>query len=126
MPKRRNNWITRGRKNDCLTACISRLLDIDYDQVPFYGKDSASKGWLAKLTKWSNKKDHTMQLVWKNKIKLDELPAELIGVGRSPSGKSCDHAVLVDNNLKVIWDPAYNKKRSIKSVEYVLVFREKK
>jgi len=125
MSKRRNNWITRGRKNDCLTACISRLLDIDYDQVPFYGKDSAGKGWLAKLTTWSNKKGYKMELVWKDKINHDIIPAEMIGVGRSPSGRSCDHAVLVDNNLKVVWDPAYNKRRSIKSVEYILIFRKK-
>lgn len=125
VSRRKSNWITRGRKDDCLTASISKVLEIDYEQVPFYGKDSASTGWLAKLTKWANKKGFRMQLIWSDEIDTKILPLKLIGVGKSPSGKPCDHAVVVDNNLKVIWDPAYNKRRSIKSVEYVLIFRER-
>lgn len=125
MPRRKSNWVNYGRKNDCLTACLSKVLDIDYEQVPFYGKDSASTEWLAKLTKWVNKKGFTMNLVWKDNIEKELLPDELIGVGASPSGRPNDHAVIVDNNLKVIWDPEYNKRRSIKSIGYVLIFRRK-
>jgi hypothetical protein len=122
---RRSNWIARGRKDDCLTSCLSKLLDINYEEVPFYGKDSASEGWLAKLTKWANKKGYKMQFAWTNDLSMADLPEELIGVGKSPSGKPCDHAAIVDNNLKVLWDPGYNKKRSIKNIEYVLLFRKK-
>jgi hypothetical protein len=123
---KRKNWVIYGRSNDCLTACISRLLDIHYDEVPFYGKDSCAAGWLAKLKKWANKKGYAMNLVWRDDINIKELPDKMIGVGASPSGRPNDHAVLVDNNLKVVWDPAYNKRRSIKSVGYVLIFKELK
>lgn len=125
MPKRRSDWVNYGRKDDCLTACVSRLLRIDYDQVPFYGKDSASDQWISKLSTWANKKGFIMEFLWDDEINLSELPEKLVGVGKSPSGKRCDHAAIVDNNLKVLWDPAYNKKRSIKKIEYVLVFRKK-
>lgn len=114
-----------GRDGDCLTACLSRLLEINYQEVPYYGKDSAADGWLAKLTKWTNKKGFKMQMLWWDEIKRDELPESLIGVGKSPSGRPNDHAVIVDNNLKVLWDPAYNKRRSIKEIGYVLVFKER-
>lgn len=123
MPKRKSGWTNYGRKNDCLTACVSKLLEIDYEQVPFYGKGSVRRGWLAKLTKWANKKGFHLQLLWYDEInKTTALPSKLIGVGKSPSGRPNDHAVIVDNNLKVVWDPAYNKRRSIKNVGYVLVF----
>lgn len=121
MAKRRN-WTNYGRKNDCLTACVSKLLNINYAEVPFYGKENDSS-WLAKLRVWANKKGYRLHMQWTDSIS-DSLPEKMIGVGKSPSGKPCDHAVLVDNNLKVIWDPAYNKKRSIKSVDYILVFKE--
>jgi hypothetical protein len=124
MPKRKPGWINYGRKDDCLTACVSKLLNINYDEVPFYGKDSASDDWLAKLSKWANKKGHKMYFVWRDNLLLSSLPEKLIGVGKSPSGKPCDHATLINNNLKVIWDPAYNKKRSIKDISYVLIFKE--
>lgn len=65
-----------------------------------------------------------MYMEWTDSIST-RLPDKLIGVGKSPAGRPCDHAVLVDNNLNVIWDPTYNKKRSIKEVAYVLVFKEK-
>jgi hypothetical protein len=125
MPKRRSDWVTRGQKDDCLTACISRLLDIDYDQVPFYGKESASKNWLAKLKIWANKKGYRMTVIFDDEINRVDLPEKMIGVGRSPSGKPCDHAALVDENLKVVWDPTYNKRRSIREIGYVLVFEER-
>ncbi len=119
---RRSNWITRGRKDDCLTACVSKLLNIHYDEVPFYGRDNDSS-WLERLRIWANKKGYRMRMEWTDEIST-ELPEKLIGVGKSPSGRSCDHAVLVDKNLRVLWDPEYNKRRSVKDIEYVLVFRE--
>lgn len=125
MPKRKSNWITRGRKNDCLTACLSKLLDINYEEVPFYGKESASKGWLAKLKIWANKKGFRMSILFDDEINCIDLPGKMIGVGRSPSGRNNDHAVLVDNNLKVVWDPTYNRSRSIKNIGYVLIFEER-
>lgn len=120
---KRKNWITRGRKDDCLTACISKLLDIKYDEVPFYGRGITSE-WLELLRTWANKRGYHMYMEWTDSI-TTRLPDKLIGVGKSPAGRPCDHAVLVDNNLNVIWDPTYNKKRSIKDVAYVLVFKEK-
>lgn len=123
MPKRRSNWITRGRKDDCLTACVSKLLDINYDEVPFYGNDKDSS-WLGRLKTWANKKGYRMYLEWTDSI-TTKLPDKIIGVGRSPSGKPCDHAVIVDSDLKVVWDPEYNKRRSVKDISYVLIFKEK-
>lgn len=125
MPKRRSNWVTRGKKDDCLTACVSRLLNIDYDQVPFYGKESASKNWLTKLKIWANKKGYSVSILFNDEIDPNDLPEKLIAIGKSPSGRPDDHAVLTDNNLKVIWDPTYNKRRSIKGIGYVLIFEER-
>ncbi len=122
---RTKNWITYGRKDDCLTACVARLLNIHYDEVPFYGKDNKSVGWLDKLKIWSNKKGYKLNLVWASEINSISLPDKFIGVGKSPSGRPNDHAVIVDKDFTIVWDPAYNKRRSIKSVEYILVFREK-
>lgn len=125
MPRKTNDWITRGRKDDCLTACLSKLLDINYEEVPFYGKESASKGWLAKLKIWANKKGYKMSILFEDEINPTDLPDEMIGVGRSPSGRKNDHAVIVNNNLKVLWDPTYNKRRSIRGIGYVLIFEER-
>jgi hypothetical protein len=61
---------------------------------------------------------------WTDSIST-KLPDRLIGVGKSPSGKPYDHAVIIDSRLKVIWDPEYNKRRSVKEIAYVLVFKEK-
>lgn len=122
MPKRRNNWITRGRKDDCLTSCVSKLLNINYDEVPYYGRDMDST-WLGRLKIWANKKGYKMYMEWTDSL-ATQLPDRLIGVGKSPSGKQCDHAVLVDKNLTVVWDPEYNKKRSVKDIDYVLIFKE--
>jgi hypothetical protein len=111
------------RKNDCLTICLSRLLNINYEEVPFYGKESAAAGWLSKLTIWANKKGYHMEITAKlNTYNIKN--KKVIAVGKSPSGRDNDHAVIVDENLKVIFDPTYNKKRSIKNIGYLLVFKE--
>lgn len=123
MGKRKANWITRGRKDDCLTACLSRLLNINYDEVPYYGRDIDSR-WLEELRTWANKKGYRMYMEWTDSI-ATRLPDKLIGVGKSPSGRRCDHAVIIDSRFNVIWDPAYNKRRSVKEIDYVLVFKEK-
>lgn len=124
MPKRRTDWITYYKKDGCLTACLSKLLDINYDEVPFYGKESASKNWLAKLKIWANKKGFKMSILFDDEINPIDLPDKMIGVGRSPSGRKNDHAVIVDGNMKVIWDPTYNRRRSVKQIGYVLIFEE--
>lgn len=111
------------RKDDCLTVCLSRLLEIHYEEVPFYGKASAAENWLSKLSIWANKKGYDLEIVIPTKD-YDAKNKKLIAVGRSPSGKNNDHAVIVDENLKVIFDPAYNKRRSIKSIGYILAFKE--
>jgi hypothetical protein len=123
VPKRRPDWVTRGRKDDCLTACVSKLLEINYDEVPYYGKDQ-DPSWLARLKIWANKKGYRMHMQWTDSISII-LPDKLIGVGKSPSGKPCDHAVIVNSKLNVIWDPEYNKRRSVKDIAYVLIFKEK-
>lgn len=114
-----------NRKHDCLTQCLSRLLDINYSEVPFYGKDSAASDWLAKLRIWANKKGYSMRLmddtrhIWPT--------YKVIGVGKSPSGRPTDHAVIVDivcDEPIVLWDPTYNNKKSIKEFKYFLVFRK--
>ena len=125
MPKRKSDWITYYKKDGCLTACLSKLLDINYDEVPFYGKESASKDWLAKLRIWANKKGFKMNILFDDEINPIDLPDKMIGVGRSPSGRDNDHAVIIDNNLKVVWDPTYNKRRSIKKIGYVLTFEDR-
>lgn len=122
MP-RRSDWITRGRKDDCLTACVSKLLKINYDEVPYYGRDNDSS-WFARLKIWANKKGYRMYMEWTDSI-ATQWPDKVIGVGKSPSGKDCDHAVIVNRNLEVLWDPEYNKRRSVKNIDYVLVFKEK-
>jgi hypothetical protein len=121
---RRPGWINHGRDDDCLTACVSRLLNINYDEVPYYGRDIDST-WLERLKTWANKKGYHMYMEWTDSI-ATRLPDKMIGVGKSPSGKPCDHAVIIDKDFNVVWDPAYNKKRSIKDISYVLVFKELK
>lgn len=123
MSKRKSNWVSGGRKDDCLTACVSKLLNIHYDEVPFYGRETNST-WLERLKIWANKKGFRMHMEWTDSISA-QLPDKVIGVGKSPSGKPCDHAVIVDSQLNVIWDPEYNKKRSVKDIAYVLIFKEK-
>lgn len=120
---RHKEWINYGRKDDCLTACVSRLLGINYDEVPYYGRDIDSS-WLERLRIWANKKGYRMYLEWTDSI-ATKWPEKVIGVGKSPSGKPCDHAVIIDNQFNVIWDPEYNKRRSVKKFAYVLVFKEK-
>jgi len=110
------------RKDDCLTVCLSRLLEINYEEVPFYGKDSAANGWLSKLSIWANKRGYELEVVVPKGY--DTKGKKMIAVGRSPSGRDNDHAVIVDENLKVIFDPTYNKRRSIKNIGYILVFKE--
>lgn len=122
MSRRKSNWINYGRKDDCLTACISKLLNINYDEVPYYGRDNDSS-WLARLRIWANKKGYRMYMEWTDSI-ATQWPEKVIGVGRSPSGKDCDHAVIIDPQFNVIWDPEYNKKRSVREIDYVLVFKE--
>ena len=113
------------RKNDCLTQCLSTLLNINYEEVPFYAKESAAKNWLSKLSIWANKKGYKMRVVYNPK---NIWPThKVIGVGRSPSGKDNDHAVIVDiicDTPKVIWDPTYNKRRSVKQFGYFITFRK--
>ena len=110
------------RKDDCLTVCLSRLLEINYEEVPFYGKKSAANGWLSKLTIWANKRGYELEVAVPEEY--DTKDKKIIAVGRSPSGRDNDHAVIVDENLKVIFDPAYNKRRSIKNIGYLLAFKE--
>jgi hypothetical protein len=123
MPKRKPDWVTRGREDDCLTACVSKLLDINYDEVPYYGRDIDSQ-WLEYLRAWASKKGYRMYMEWVDS-QSTKWPDRVIGVGKSPSGRSNDHAVIVDSQLNVVWDPEYNKRRSIREIGYVLVFKER-
>lgn len=111
------------RKDDCLTQCLSRLLNINYAEVPFYARASKQEQWLAKLRIWANKKGYRM--IYAEPTDLQHIKTDLIiGVGKSPGGTKNDHAVIINKDLQVIWDPTYNKRRSIKEFGYVLVFKE--
>lgn len=113
-----------GRKDDCLTRCLSRLLDINYEEVPFYARDSKSDNWISKLTMWSSKRGYHMDVVF-DVEKCNTSNKKIIGVGKSPRDPKNYHAVIVDENLHVVFDPSYNKKRSIRNIEYIIVFEGK-
>lgn len=115
--KQRKNW-------DCLTACVASIFDVNYEEVPLFAKPSKADQWLKNLKTWAGKRGYDTELLWE--YKLSELENNLvIGVGPSPRNNGNTHAVLVDETLKVTFDPGWPLRKTVKEIEYVIIFRRK-
>lgn len=116
--------IKQRKTNDCLTACVASLFDVNYEEVPFFAKANKADKWISRLRDWAGKKGYDCELLWE--YKLSDLKGhKLIGVGPSPRYNGNTHAVLIDDMLKVVFDPGYRLRKTVKSIEYVIIFRRK-
>lgn len=116
--------VKQRKKDDCLTAAVASLFEINYEEVPFFAKPSRERQWVSRLREWVGKKGYDAELKWTFKIS-DLQGNKVIGVGPSPSSAGNFHAVLIDENLKVIFDPGYRLRKTVKEIEYVIIFRRK-
>lgn len=111
-------------KGDCLTHCLAQLLDIDYRQVPYFAKESRQAEWVDRLEAWSLKKGYVCDIVNDEQQIKNISVDKIIAVGPSPKQNGNTHAVLVDKDMRVIYDPSYRMRKTIKTVNYVITFRE--
>lgn len=98
---------------DCLRCCIATLLQIPYEDVPDLVDEPQ---WIIQLHKWAENRGYDLSIQEDGNF----LPEYSIAVGPSPRIQGKDHAVIINNKMKTVHDPALAG-GDIESINYVIV-----
>jgi hypothetical protein len=112
------NKVYMRKTDDCLTACLATLLDIEYELCPYVAK---SESWVEDINRFLS--PAILKFIYPDYL-TNNFPDYIesdygIGVGQSPRG-NFTHAVIVDKDFNIIHDPMPNVE-PIASLSYVMV-----
>lgn len=93
---------------DCLRAAVASLTDVPYDEVPHFGR---WRGWWDAMRVWARARgwDFGCWYVVDGSVRHalpDDPDWAGLMIGSGPSARSgLQHAVIVDRDLELVWDP---------------------
>lgn len=72
-------YVYQKRTDDCVSACLASILDLDIDEVPYFYENRLDGKMWNRVNEWLDKKN--MHLLWKNQDHIDNIQRDAKNAG---------------------------------------------